>query len=362
MQVNSNYLLAAVKLASSAVGRSHLPVLGHLCMRAVNGVASFAGTDLEVSIVSGFPLDDDSADIVALVPADRLLRAARGFAKDSEIKISKTAKYISLVGGRSRFRLATIDSEELPLAENDWNHSVNVDWQAFAGALRHVAHAMGTNDVRHYLNGALIECANGELSCVATDGHRLAVASIPAGDYAQEWSAIVPRRVVERILALPASGENAVIKEADNAIELSTGSTTVNGRLIEAKYPDWRLIEPMPADSVDVNLEEMSTAIDSALVAANEALAVSLVVSGEGVAINSRSAAGHEADVFVDAEYSGLNAELRVNGKYLAMALQAMEGEIVRMEFDASGDGGAIRLVGIGPDSSRRCIVMQMRR
>ena len=40
---------------------------------------------------------------------------------------------------------------------------------------------MASQDVRYYLNGLLMEYKEGEVNAVATDGHRLALATSPFG-------------------------------------------------------------------------------------------------------------------------------------------------------------------------------------
>lgn len=57
--------------------------------------------------------------------------------------------------------------------------------------------SMAHQDVRYYLNGMLFETEGaGELRTVATDGHRLAVCSMPIGDSLPNHSVIVPRKGV----------------------------------------------------------------------------------------------------------------------------------------------------------------------
>lgn len=67
--------------------------------------------------------------------------------------------------------------------------------------------SMAHQDVRYYLNGMLFETEGEELRTVATDGHRLAVCSMPIGDSLPNHSVIVPRKGVIELMRMLDGGE-----------------------------------------------------------------------------------------------------------------------------------------------------------
>ncbi|MEO3956636.1 DNA polymerase III subunit beta, partial [Chromobacterium piscinae] len=67
--------------------------------------------------------------------------------------------------------------------------------------------SMAHQDVRYYLNGMLFETEGEELRTVATDGHRLAVCSMPIGQALPNHSVIVPRKGVIELVRLLDGGE-----------------------------------------------------------------------------------------------------------------------------------------------------------
>lgn len=66
---------------------------------------------------------------------------------------------------------------------------------------------MAHQDVRYYLNGMLFETEGEELRTVATDGHRLAVCSMPIGDSLPNHSVIVPRKGVIELMRMLDGGD-----------------------------------------------------------------------------------------------------------------------------------------------------------
>lgn len=68
---------------------------------------------------------------------------------------------------------------------------------------------MAHQDVRYYLNGMLFETEGSELRTVATDGHRLAVCSMPLEASLPSHSVIVPRKGVIELMRMLDGGETA---------------------------------------------------------------------------------------------------------------------------------------------------------
>ena len=58
------------------------------------------------------------------------------------------------------------------------------------------AFAMAQQDVRYYLNGLYLEVLGGRLRMVATDGHRLALATAPERVDVADAGVIIPRKGV----------------------------------------------------------------------------------------------------------------------------------------------------------------------
>jgi DNA polymerase-3 subunit beta len=57
-----------------------------------------------------------------------------------------------------------------------------VSQKQFRHLLAQTQYSMATQDVRYYLNGLLLLVEGSELRAVATDGHRLAYASMPLAE------------------------------------------------------------------------------------------------------------------------------------------------------------------------------------
>lgn len=131
--------------------------------------------------------------------------------------------------------------------------------KTLAVALKFVSHASGVKDVRYYLNGVLFELRPSRLTLVATDGHRLAIATID-GQFGDVYADVVlsndsVKSILSQLKLSPCEkievgcDENNTIK-----VETSTGGATYKG--VECKYPDWRRVmpqgEPVPTATISL--------------------------------------------------------------------------------------------------------------
>jgi len=109
------------------------------------------------------------------VPARKLYDICRHLPDSARIDLDVEGDKAKLKSGRSRFTLSTLPANEFPKTDALENAQlVTLTVEELQKSLQATAFSMAQQDVRFYLNGLLIEIAAKRLSCVATDGHRLA--------------------------------------------------------------------------------------------------------------------------------------------------------------------------------------------
>lgn len=119
--------------------------------------------------------------------------------------------------------------------------------------LKALLHAAAKKDVRYYLVGILVDRRENDCTLVATNGHMLLAVphtppegeslALPVGQY------IIPRELVETVKAPPSGMVTVTIDAAAQTVTIE-GASTVAGKLIDGKYPDWRRVTPASADNV----------------------------------------------------------------------------------------------------------------
>jgi DNA polymerase-3 subunit beta len=119
-------------------------------------------------------------------------------------------------------------------------------------ALRRVRHAMSQEETRYYLNGVYLHFAlrDDVLRFVATDGHRLATADIPAPQGAINIRPVI----LSRTFVIDAIKATNKTRDARKRVRLAAGpdsatltdweGSVIKGALVDGTFPDYERVIP----------------------------------------------------------------------------------------------------------------------
>ena len=208
--VEREHLLKPLQQVSGPLGgRPTLPILGNLLLQVADGALSLTGTDLEMEMVARVALIQPHEPGATTVPARKFFDICRGLPEGAEIAVQLEGERMLVRSGRSRFSLSTLPAADFPNLD-DWQSEVEftLPQATMKRLIEATQFSMAHQDVRYYLNGMLFETEGEELRTVATDGHRLAVCSMPIGQSLPSHSVIVPRKGVIELMRMLDGGDN----------------------------------------------------------------------------------------------------------------------------------------------------------
>jgi DNA polymerase III subunit beta len=320
--------------------RQTLPVLSNLLVNVSADGVSFTGTDLEVEMIARAAAEDLDAGEVT-IPARKLFDICRALPDGARVKIEQNGERVSVSAGRSRFTLATLPASEFPVVDSiDVVERVSLPEAVLKDLIGRTAFAMAHQDVRYYLNGLLLDLRDKTLRCVATDGHRLALADAQLEtEVSSRRQIIIPRKGVLELQGLFEAGEGLVELELGrNHIRVRRDSVTFTSKLIDGRFPDYEAVIPIGADKeIRLGREEFRFALQRAAILSNEKYrGVKLEVSPNKLRIVAHNPEQEEAveELEVQTTVSDLSVGFNVN--YLMDALAALSGdEIVLSLRDA---------------------------
>lgn len=313
--------------------RQTLPVLANLLFVVGNGEVAVTGTDLEVEMVSRTSADD-MADGEVTIPARKLFDICRALPDGCKIRIEQTGEKVIVNAGRSRFTLATLPATEFPTTEGvEAVEKVTLPEAALKALMDQTSFAMAHQDVRYYLNGLLLDLRENSLRCVATDGHRLALAETKLeSPVAARRQIIIPRKGVMELMGLFESGDGIVELEfARNHLRVRRGAVTFTSKLIDGRFPDYEAVIPLGVDKeVRVNRDELKSALQRAAILSNEKYrGVKLEVAPNRLRIIAHNPEQEEAVEEVEAKTGVADLSVGFNVNYLQDALGAIGGDEV---------------------------------
>jgi DNA polymerase-3 subunit beta len=195
------------------------------------------------------------------------------------------------------------------------------------------AFAMAQQDVRYYLNGLYLEILGGRLRVVATDGHRLALATAPALVEAADTGVIIPRKGVLELSRLLDGEAPLELIIGTNHIRAANEQFIFTSKLVDGKFPDYERVIPKNADkSVMGERAELKQAFTRTAILSNEKYrGVRLKLSENNLDITANNPEQEQAEEVVAVQYSGAELEIGFNVSYLLDVLSVLEQTQVRL-------------------------------
>ncbi|MFT7263653.1 MAG: DNA polymerase-3 subunit beta [Halioglobus sp.] len=362
--ISRDALLKPLNLVAGVVERRQtLPILANVLLVLDGDRLALTGTDLEVELVGRVQLSSagDSGEIT--VPARKLVDICKSLPEGSEIELSSNENKVTVKSGRSRFTLATLPPREFPNVEDSLGtHQFILKQGELKRLIDRTAFAMAQQDVRYYLNGMLWELKEGQLRVVATDGHRLAMCTLPSKlDVKEDTQIILPRKgVIELSRLLIEDNAEIAIVIGSNHIRATTTDFTFTSKLVDGKFPDYQRVLPKSPDKILMGdrLELRQAFTRTAILSNEKYRGVRLQLTSGSLQIVANNPEQEEAEEVVSVDYEGDTLEIGFNVSYLLDVLGVLSGE--KIKFSLS-DPNSSALVEESVDGDSLYVVMPMR-
>ncbi len=357
-------LLAALGHVQNVVERRNtIPILSNVLMSADKGTVNFVATDLDIEISEQVAADvATSGEVTA--PAHTLHDIVRKLPDGAEVSLSIGSDgRLEVDAGRSHFVLPLLPAGDFPvMAADDFTHNFSLGSAELARLIDKTKFAISTEETRYYLNGIYFHTIEGKLRCVATDGHRLALAEMAAPSGAKALpGVIIPRKTVAELRRLIDGSTDAVdVSVSEAKIRFKVGPAVLTSKLIDGTFPDYDRVIPKDGDrKLIVDNGVFAAAVDRvSTVSAEKSRSIKLTLEGDNLTLavsNPEHGDGHE-DLMVD--YGADLLEIGFNAKYLLDVTAQIEARDV--EFLMS-DPASPALVKDPEDKDALYVLMPLR-
>lgn len=356
-------LLAPLQSVAGIVEKRHtLPILSNVLIEKNGDKLTLLATDIEIQITTSTYVSGEGNGAMT-VAARKLQDILRSLPEGAEVSLALEDKRLQVRAGRSRFNLQTLPADDFPRMSlsDDGLKKITVTQKQFRQILAQTQFSMAAQDVRYYLNGLLVLVDGGELRAVATDGHRLAYASMPIDTELARQELILPRKTVLELSRLLAdSDEPLSIEMATNQIRFQFGDIVLVSKLIDGKFPDYeRVIPPTLKNIVSLNRAALLQSMVRAAILTNEKFrGVRLVLSDGSLKITAANAEQEEAQEEIEVDYQGETLDVGFNVSYLLDILNNTTDENIAWGFN---DANSSALLTIPGNDRFKYVVMPMR-
>ncbi|OGA20461.1 MAG: DNA polymerase III subunit beta [Betaproteobacteria bacterium RIFCSPLOWO2_02_FULL_67_19] len=364
VKAGRDQLLVPLAAVCGIIERRHtLPILSNVLIEGGSGGLSFLATDIEIQVTARSKLEGTGEARAITVGARKLVDILRALPEDAEVTLQLQDKRMQVKSGKSRFSLQTLPADDFPRLAAPAGSSARfgLPQKALRKLLGLVQYAMAQQDIRYYLNGLLILVEDRQLRLVATDGHRLAYASLVLDRDVPRQEVILPRKTVLELSKLLGDVDDEVgIEISASQAAFSFGDVDLLSKLVDGKFPDFtRVIPTAHPNTLSIDRETLRQALLRAAILSNEKFrGVRWVLTSNSLKIVSSNAEQEEAEETLDVNYGGDTLDIGFNVNYLLDVLNNVTAPQVECSF---GDAASSALLCFPAEADFKYVVMPMR-
>lgn len=364
MKSSKEEFLKPLQSVVGIVERRHtLPILSNVLIQIGEDETSFIATDLEIQITATATCRENRQPTAFTVSAKKIQDIVRALPDDAEISFESRDSRLQVKAGKSQFSLQTLPAEDFPkmaLTEEKFTE-ISLPQSALRHLFNQVQYAMALQDIRYYLNGLLLILEPGMIKVVATDGHRLSLASAVVPGIQSTMEVILPRKTVIELIKLLVEGEEEVsIRLANNLLTFRFGNIDLVSKVIEGKFPDYNKVVPSHYQNhVMIDRVVLLKAMQRASILSNEKFrGVRMVLTQNSLRVICNNTEQEEAEEEIEISYSRDPLDIGFNVTYLLDVLNNIDVPEVVCSF---GDPNSSCLITIPGDDRFKYVVMPMR-
>jgi len=339
---NTAALLDAVSNVSHAVsGKSTLPALEGVLLRAKGSSLYLAGYDMELGITTTIEAQvKEPGDIVLSVKLfGDILRGLSGETVSIETNEKLNVKIRSGMTDYEIMGISAAEYPEIPTVQDGVGFVV--DRATLKSMIRQTIFAVSQNDAtsgRAVHKGTLFELQNKMLTLVSLDGARLALRREPINSE-ENMQFVIPRKTLNELFKmLDDEKVPTAINVGKRHVLIEVGGYVMISRLLDGEFLPYRKAIPQQVmTTVKVNTREMMQTVSRAAIVINDRVKSPLICKFEDgeIRVNCTTPLGTASDK-MKADIDGREETMSFNHQFLMEALKNTETDMVRIELNGS--------------------------
>jgi len=346
--VSSSSLLKQLQHIAGVINANTvLPILEDFLFEIGKNKLTVVATDLET--VMRVQLDIESKEPGKVcIPAKILIDSLKNL-PDQPLTFNIDKNFaVEITSDNGKYKVMGENPDNFPKepAADDAT-SFTATASALITAINKTLFATSSDDLRPAMTGVFFELDKKGMQCVATDAHRLVRykrkdISCPKND-----SFIVPRKPLNLLkAAIPSTDEEITLSYNSNHLFVKHGTTQMSCRLIDARFPDYKVV--IPTDNpyrLVVSKSDFQSALRRVSVFSNKSTnQVALSISGSELQLAAQDVDfSFEGNERMKCQYNGEDIVIAFNAKFLIEMLSAADSDEVNMELSTPTKAGLIK-------------------
>lgn len=247
---------------------------------------------------------------------------------------------LQLLAGKSVFSLETRPAQDFPQqADEEYKSKYQVPASDLMLLFEKTYRAISKDETRFYLAGVFLHATKDDESCrliaVATDGHRLMKASVPAdSEVASIDGVILPEGTVTVLRQSLEKVDEVEVSISENKARFAVANFTLVSPTISGTYPDYNRVIPTGYNiSAEIDTSVLGRSLNRVnAVADSPSERVTLELSAKSVQLSVRTYTGSSRDE-IPITYNGPEMKFALYGNHLNDILSQFEGDTLGLEL-----------------------------
>jgi DNA polymerase-3 subunit beta len=363
--VSSSSLLKHLQQIAGVINTNTvLPILEDFLFEIEDKKLNIIATDLET--VMRVQMDVESkANGRVCIPAKILIDSLKNIA-DQPLTFNIDKNYaVEITSDNGKYKVMGENPDNFPKEPTaDDTTGFNMTSTGLLTAINKTLFAVSGDDLRPAMTGVFFELSKEGVQFVATDAHRLVRYKRTDTKATQNASFIVPKKPLNLLKnALPDNEDPITVSFNSNHLFVDHGSTQLICRLIDARFPDYKVV--IPADNpyrLTVNKHDFQNALRRVNVFSNKSTnQVALNITGNELQMAAQDIDfSFEGNERMSCEYKGEDIQIAFNAKFLIEMLSAADTDDIFIELSTPSKAGLIKPFEQAPGEDLLMLVMPL--
>ncbi|RPD50889.1 MULTISPECIES: DNA polymerase III subunit beta [Chitinophagaceae] len=346
--VSSSQLLKQLQHINGVINANTvLPILEDFLFEVANSRLTVVATDLETVMRIQMDVEAREAGRVC-IPAKILMDSLKNL-PDQPLTFTIDKNFgVEITSDNGKYKVMGENPDNFPKEPTaDDTTSFTMPSTALVTAINKTLFAVSNDDLRPAMTGVFFELNKEYIQFVATDAHRLVRYKRTDVSCPRPDSFIVPKKPLNLLKsALPDNEDELTISYNPNHLFVVHGTTQMSCRLIDARFPDYKVV--IPADNPYKLVLEKSlfqSALRRVSVFSNKSTnQVALNISGSELQLAAQDVDfSFEGNERMQCQYDGENLTIAFNARFLIEMLNAADGSEVRIELSTPTKAGILK-------------------
>jgi DNA polymerase-3 subunit beta len=363
--VSSSSLLKHLQQIAGVINTNTvLPILEDFLFEIEDKKLNIIATDLET--VMRVQMDVESkANGRVCIPAKILIDSLKNIA-DQPLTFNIDKNYaVEITSDNGKYKVMGENPDNFPKEPTaDDTTGFKMTSTGLLTAINKTLFAVSGDDLRPAMTGVFFELSKDGVQFVATDAHRLVRYKRTDTKATQNASFIVPKKPLNLLKnALPDNEDAITVSFNSNHLFVDHGSTQLICRLIDARFPDYKVV--IPADNpyrLTVNKHDFQNALRRVNVFSNKSTnQVALSITGNELQMAAQDIDfSFEGNERMSCEYKGEDIQIAFNAKFLIEMLSAADTDDIFIELSTPSKAGLIKPSEQAPGEDLLMLVMPL--